>query len=309
MIESTAVPCEFVMSLLEDEIRVSLFYDGGTIGGYRLLMPQKNVTDDTTKVLIFDEKELPRAVLICSYIKFGDLPCRSVYKSSEAKLKLSGNASDVVLSPLAYGEKEGVSFALWKYYSPFSSNKALRYIQKKKLQSNVFAWLLDATKQSKVKLIQTELCDVVVKPLELLQDMRGVNSKIKREVVKQLTSISKDQWEPFFCIEHNDFWLGNVLINKNNSYGISVIDWAGSNSKGMAIYDLVRMSLSLKVSDRFFVNQLRLTCQVMNCDLNSSKGYLLSSFANLAENLGDFPEERFIGLLDKSCDYLFDNVN
>jgi len=278
------------------------------VGSYQLLMPQKSVVDDTTKVLILNENKEAIAVLICAYIKFGDLPKKAVLNSSEIKLKLNGEVSDVVISPLCYGEKAGVYYSLWQYYSPFSSNKAIKYIQKNKLKSQIFSWLLSASEQSKVKASEEEVREKFIKPLELLYENNSIRAEIKHEIGGQIKKIKNKKWQPFFCIEHNDFWLGNILINKKNSYGISVIDWAGANSKGFAIYDLIRISLSMKVSNAFFLNQLSLICEVLECDIENSKGYLLSSFANLAMNLGDFPEERFVCLLDASCEYLFKKI-
>ena len=96
---------------------------------------------------------------------------------------------------------------------------------------------------------------------------------------------------------HNDLWQGNILLNSDG--GIVVIDWPGSVVKGYAIYDLIRLAESLRLSDRALGEQLRAHCRLLGCEPKDSVSHLAAALGHLLGDLDHFPMHLFLPLADR----------
>ena len=120
-------------------------------------------------------------------------------------------------------------------------------------------------------------------------------------------AINNGAWQPYFVSAHNDLWRGNVLNSKSTKFVL--IDWDGITLKGYAFYDLVRVAGSFKLNKAKFQNALQQYCDVMGCNKTQAKYYLISAFAFLHANLGDWQYERFLILLNDCMEYFETNAD
>ena len=263
------------------------------------LAAPKAVLDDTAKFLLFNKQRIPAAVLICGKTEFGNLAGRSAERVSNIRASLQGDEKKAVLAPLDYGDINGLNFALWPYRKPLSGNKILGRLQRYSLRKKILSWLHNATHQTIQKPLNAELEEVFISPLKALQSSEEIKGTLDKRVHNFIGKIESQSWKPVFTMAHNDLWVGNVLNAKDNKYKISVIDWAGSNLKGIAIFDLVKICIDLRVRGNAYSIEVKKACDLLECDMHDSEGYLLASMALLLQNIEHFPRDRFFKLLQR----------
>jgi len=290
-----------ILEVLELEI----FFNNGELGKAVYLFPPKKVIDDTTKILIFNKKREKIAVLICSYTKYSILPERNLKKSQKIKQFLGLEVSNVIIDPLLYGNKNGISFVVWPYYYPLSRNTLLKNIQFYKIKKPILNWLRELIRLTLKKPTKREISNRFLIPLQNLHSNYNLSSSIKDEICNSIGRLKNGGWNPFFSLAHNDLWSGNILLKRKNGKEIFIIDWGGSSMKSYPINDLSSVFRRLNYSRKDFVKELKIHSEILNCELEDTKSYLLSSLASLGMNLDQFPEERFLQVVESSCNYLF----
>jgi len=310
---SVGVSKEFILNSIGDDLTVML----GKLGGFshlEVLHDNKTIADATTKMFVFNENNERVAFLLCNFSEAGDIGRRNLLNNQQFKDGLNKKNGSVLLDPMLSGEVEGVEYSVWPYCTPLGEGLGLirRKIQLFQIRPLVLEWLINANKDSLLLASQSEVTNDFIIPLKQLSKRVGITPRVKDEINWQIQCLQDKSWKPYFVLAHNDLWKGNILINKNkvdNSYGgVSVIDWAGGFYRSFAVYDLVRVSMSLKVSRSTFQQELEKHCTILLCNKKNLLGYLLASFAFLANNLGEFPEVRFIELLHNCFDYLDDKI-
>jgi hypothetical protein len=308
---SIAVPIELIINQLKPNLEDKLKNQGG-FGFAKIVQNGENNLDDTTKIVIFDKNNIEAAFLLCSFSKFGTIPTRNSKKSAEIKKNLGEELGSVLLEPIISGEVGGVDYAVWPYCQPLKSHFISRKFQMLQLKPIIFSWLRDATKVSMCEVSESELQNNFINPLKRLAVKDKIRKDVKNEISFQIKSLEEQDWKPFFVLAHNDLWQDNILVNTKNTgnpfHGLTIIDWAGANYNSFAMYDLVRLALSLDLSKHKFKHELVLHCEILGCNKRDSLGYLLASFAFLAENLDQFPEDMFIKVVHESFDYLRNHV-
>lgn len=304
---NVGVPIDLIMNLIQPSLEIDLLSLGGF--GYAEMLPgAKNILDDTTKIVIYNKNNKRVAFLLCAFSKFSDLPIRNVKKSADIKFNLGKELGSVLLDPINSGENDGIGYVVWPYCRPLESGLFRRKLQLFHLKPIILTWLKSVNESSICRAKDDEVLSYFINPLQRLRENKNISKEVKDEINFQIRSLESHSWSPFFVMAHNDFWLDNILIDENNIenkfHGLTVIDWAGSNYKSFAIYDLVRMAISLRLSRTAFSAELLAHCNILNCNKRNATGYLLASLAFLADNLEQFPEERFNRLLNNCFNYL-----
>ena len=77
-----------------------------------------------------------------------------------------------------------------------------------------------------------------------------------------------------------------------------MIDWRGLQLRGHGVYDLVRMAMSIRLPAAAFAAELKAHCTLLQCEQRHLRHHLMCAFAQLADNLGAWPVERFAELAD-----------
>ena len=123
-----------------------------------------------------------------------------------------------------------------------------------------------------------------------------------------LERISTKEWQPKHVLMHGDLWLGNILLKKNPNIlntlkpydNFVVTDWAGSEVKGYAMYDLIRFAESTNLSSKKIKFEIERHCKLLNCNPVDACSYLLAGLGFIGMNLENFPLNRFISM-SESC--------
>jgi len=279
--------------------------DKGGLGSVEYLYPPKTIQDSTTSILIRNKKNKKIAVLLCARSEYSKNIERNVVNAEKAKRLVSG---DNILDPLFYQEKEGISCAAWPYCEPLSENSLLGPIQRRIITPSILKWLSDLTKNSLKKTSYEEQQNDFLIPLENFASNNKIDKEMSIAINKAIDNYQKKSWIPQFVLAHNDLRKCNILHGLARGSSFTVIDWAGANFNGYAIYDFVCISSSLNISPEKFIRELREHCKILECDIKDSISYLLASLANLGMNLECFPEENYLNLVKYTTGYLFSRI-
>ena len=261
------------------------------------------VSDATQKCLVYTtSNKQPNAFVLVSSIKNAN-----AIKSGH--VKLCGLANNVgaklaqnLLMPLVLGESEGLSYSISQYHRPLHSKFLLKQIDNWRICASLINWVIDVAKVTKIKANAAEIEAQFARPLMALSQASGLKQAYKNIIADAIEAINNNTWQPFFVSAHNDLWRGNVLSSNNTKFVL--IDWDGVTLKGYAFYDLVRVASSFNLSKAKFQTALQQYCALMGCDKKQAKYYLVSAFAFLYANLGDWQYKRFLTLLGDCMDYV-----
>jgi hypothetical protein len=276
------------------------------IGEITSFFQTKGLMDETVKLMVKDSNGHNIAVVLCSSPVSPKLVARGAKNSHLAKHMLNPVLGNHILTPLYEGDFQGLSYTITRYCMPLSSNRAIWYFERALLSPLLFKWLAMITRATVTQLNSSQIETEFVIPLHHLIELDGMTDGIRSRAKQALDRIERGQWQPCQLLMHGDLWAGNILLDINNrdTFHIippfKIIDWAGSLIQGYAMYDLLRLGLSLKLTTTQMHQQIASHCQILNCDLVDASSHLLSALAYMSMNLEYFPLHRFVTTAD-SC--------
>ncbi len=261
------------------------------------------VSDATKKFLIYTTRnKQPKAFVLLS-------PAKKPNAIKSGHMKLRGLANNVgiklaqnLLMPLEIGESDGLSYSISAYHRPLHTTFLLKQMDNWCVRASLVNWVIDVAKATKANASVAEIETQFTQPLVALSQANDVKQAYKNSIIEATEAINNGTWQPYFVSAHNDLWRGNVLSSNNTKFVL--IDWDGVTLMGYAFYDLVRVAGSFNLSKGKFHVALQQYCAVMGCDKKQAKYYLISAFAFLYADLGDWQYERFLILLNDCMEYL-----
>ena len=262
------------------------------------------VSDATLKFLVYTTgNKQPKAFVLIS-------PAKKPNTIKSGHMKLRGLANNVgsklaqnLLIPLELGESNGLSYSISAYHRSLHNTFLLKQVDNWCVSASLVNWVIDVAKATKASASVVEIETQFTQPLMALSQANDVKQAYKNSIVEAIEAINNGAWQPYFVNAHNDLWRGNVLSSNNTKFVL--IDWDGVTLKGYAFYDLVRVAGSFNLSKAKFQVALQQYCGVMGCDKKQAKYYLISAFAFLYADLGEWQYERFLILLN-DCMEFFD---
>ena len=274
----------------------------------QVLKTEVLVSDATLKFLVYTNgNKQPQAFVLLS-------PAKKPNTIKSGYTKLCGLAKQVgtqlaqnLLMPVEIGESDGLSYSISAYHRPLHNIVLLKQIDNWRVSTSLVNWVIDVANATKVNASVVEIESKFNQPLTALSQASGVKQAYKNTLIEAIEAINNGTWQPYFVSAHNDLWRGNVLNSKSTKFVL--IDWDGVTLKGYAFYDLVRVAGSFKLNKAKFQNALQQYCDVMGCNKTQATYYLISAFAFLHANLGDWQYERFLILLNDCMEYFEANAN
>lgn len=299
---------------LNAEVQAICLFDNryGTLRISELERPL--LVDDAQQVFVLsDSAGIERAVLHCSPLLDPDAVLRAVEHVRQMKKHLNARAGAFVVDVLAEGRLSGLSYCVSPFCYGLSKRRPLRWIQRSLIRPRIFAWLLDVVKSTVIDVAPDRKDAAFAKPLQQLVACPGISSTLREHAERALERLSSGAWKPRQVVMHGDFWRGNIMIRPSlHSFEwwpdrAVIIDWASSLVHGYAIYDLVCMAESLKMSAKALRRELEQHCELLQCELSDSRCYLVAALAWLQLNRGFFQLERYQELAQE-CFFTLDRA-
>lgn len=259
----------------------------------------KTVADATTKFLLRTNTAGPIAVVLCSRPKAPELVERGVRQAEAVRKIVGDDLGEAIIRPIRSGYVEGRSYAVYPYCREFSSWRPRRIFQRKCIQRSLFTWLRNVTNvAARVHAVGAETCTAYANALSHLVQVNLFNNEIVNAARAALDRLDSGQWKPRHTCDHNDLYMSNIMLPartaEQRAYPFTIIDWAGANSKGYGIYDLVRLARAVKLSDKAMSRELRIHTQSLGGGIKDAPGHLLASLGRLHQHLEEFPLDRFL---------------
>jgi hypothetical protein len=256
---------------------------------------------DSASILVVGDKT-PLAILAVSPEEFPDLVFVEQEKASRMKGALGPELGSPIVVPIAQGYLNGGrSYALLRRKTPLSDNRIVWPIQRRSLKSHLTRWLrgINATTTTR-----SESFGLYRSSLEHLCGMTGLSESIRSVSRRALDRLLAGDFVPRSTPMHNDLWKGNILLPSSGddedkqTFPFFVIDWRGSRIDGFPLFDLVRLSMSLRFSARELRQELMHSCQSLGCEFSDAPYFVATALGEIASRHDQFPVQAFLGMAE-----------
>lgn len=273
------------------------------VGGPVTLAPfgdAKECIDSTTKVVVSAQCGQPAAVIVCSRPAAPEVASRAAKVAEEVRDVVGKELGEAIIRPIVSGHIQGRSYVLLPYCPDFSAYKPVRLAQRMLIRRPLLNWLQQATASAVKAHSAADAKRSFTAALEHLEQQNLFDEGVQTEIRRSLQRIELGQWQPRHTFDHNDLWLGNVMLAPKTTmfapsrYPFVLIDWPGANPMGYGIYDLIRIAPELKLSAAGLKKELIAHSLALQCDLEDTRGHLLAALGYLHMNIENFPERRYI---------------
>jgi hypothetical protein len=273
-----------------------------------LLSAPGKIEDGIKVLLIRDSARQPRAVILVSSPAAPNMVERAMRRARLAKSILGNFGGAHILDPVTEGKTDGLTYAVLPYCRPLSDSRPVWWIQRAFLLPSLLAWLRRATECTARELNPDSVDQRFGEPLRRLATLQLLGARMRAAASRALERLEADAWTPRFVLMHGDFWKGNVLTRPASASverrawqeGFVIIDWAGSEVEGYAIYDLVRLSESMRVHPRRIREEVEKHCRLLSCVPADARSYLLAALGHIALHLEHFPLFRYVQMAESS---------
>ena len=274
---------------------VGIDYLAGRVSGQAALrLLSSGITADATQT--FEVEGNPPKILQVSPEAFPHVVRDAAQKAEAARAALGDALGWAVLAPLEQWETNGISCAFYERLRPISANRIGAFLQKRRITPLVIEWLhriaaIDRGHNNQAETCLTALANCPCAPLRIAAD--GALDRLNRGL-----------FAPRFRVMHTDFWIGNILLDPSGLRDFVVIDWRGSQVDGYPVFDLIRFADSVRLGPDMLRSELQKHAQVLGCELEDSRSYLLAALGHIWMNLDQFPAERFASMGERSLNVL-----
>lgn len=266
------------------------------------------VADSPSRCLVVDQRGRSVGVLFLSNPTSPLLMHRAIQRSRSAREILGRHLKSVVLQPILEGEYDGLSYVMWPRHRILSSRRLLRHVQTRSIASRVLDWLRQVQSQTCAVASGHRLVEGYLDPL----GRAAVDARFSEFhcclARRGLQEIDSGTWSPRTVLEHNDFWLGNLLlprgfpVRRTHPFGFFVIDWAGARVQGYPFLDLFRFCTSSGASLKLMRSEVAAHCRILGCGEQHVLPYLMSALIALGSKLEHFPERRYHAMCRRIVD-------
>jgi hypothetical protein len=269
--------------------------DRGGLGTVSAVALRRMVSDHCDKFIVLDRSDKPVAFVALSPPGYPHAVSRAAERAASARDRLDIVLGSVVLTPLHVGESNGASYSITAYCAPLSSNRWVGRWQRWRVGSAALEWLAAVVEYTATPAGPDQAERLFAGPLRSLAEHRAIDADVRAAAARAQAELATGAWMPRTVLAHNDFWAGN-LVQRPGPSGpgapFFVIDWGGSLTEGHAIYDLVRMAMSLNLGPERIGPVLAAHCRALGCETATASHYLMSALGYLCENLAEWPVDQ-----------------
>nr|WP_290825051.1 phosphotransferase [Halomonas sp.] len=229
-----------------------------------------------------------------------ELVQRGVENILKARSLVGESCAAAILPPVLTGQIDGRTYALWQKHQPLPTGIGSKIVKRWMYAPRILDWAHELCADSLRPALDEK--SQFQAPLELVSRDAAFPPAMRRYAENALNRIG--DLRLMQCIQHGDFWEGNVLRSMRGDSELFVIDWAGANLTGYPVMDVTRMLMSLSCSKRARDYNYGRLCRTLSCDRCDLVVYALASIGYLGANLEHFPVDRYYKLGVRIFNYL-----
>ena len=293
------VPWSDLKSAINDTL-ASTFLECGLARDLSVIRAKPSVADGTSIYSV--GRGSKRAILLVSPAEFPEVVSQDLAKAAAMRNHLGEKLGSVILIPLAEGYLLNRSYALVPFRRAYSDNRLFWTLQKHRLKPQVIEWLQTVNAQYGVSAYSASDREQFVRPLQYLSTMPAMDAHIRDAATTALDRLLTGKFQPYFVPMHNDLWKGNFLrpmrddARSKAGYRFIIIDWRGSRIHGFPIYDLVRVSLSVKMAANELRTEIIRATAALDGDPVDALSYVMVALGEIAFRLDQLPLDRYLQL-------------
>lgn len=215
-----------------------------------------------------------------------------------------GFISAHLLPPVCKGKLEEKTFAIYPFKQDLHTGieSKLRRIY---LKQRIMDLLMQVAEASMEIVPEENALRIVTERFGLLAEIFD-STAMQLHIKNGLNAVRNGIWQPVHMLDHNDLWLGNILVGKSwhDRKNFYLIDWTGANMNSFGVHDLLTFSQSAGSSKREVSAMLDKLAIRPNMDRNHLTYQYLMRIGDLSGKLDDFPLERFSSKVNTELAYL-----
>lgn len=303
-----------IQSSLSEPLAVAIGEEPDRLG-YKVVS-EAGLADGTTVVSLSRADGTPAAAVLCSPVAFPRMVDHAMDMAARVKETIGPILGIRILDPLLRGELEGTSFAVLPYCCPLSEGRLMSRVQDLALRPSLFDWTLELTKTTSSTGDHVATEDRFAKRLEHVAAIDTLDAPVRHAASDAMRRLASGQWKPRHVVMHGDLWRGNVLIRPSASLNscthlserFVVIDWPGAELMGYAIFDVVRLAHSMRLTRRQLAFEIGRHCASLECEPRDACSYLIAALGHVGMSLNCFPVEQYMRVVHTSFGALSDCV-
>lgn len=286
--------------------------NAGTLRSLIKPTTEARVADATNTYYIDGLTRSDDCVLLVSPPDFPDIVGASAKAALAARALLDGDLGTRVCAPILVDHWQGQSFAIYPRLHAFSQNRMLLHGQKRRAAAAILRWLSDVIEATAVEqTLAAEIEARFVRPLQQLIHDNDIPAAVRASARLSLAAVEAGRVRTFTCLQHGDFWFGNIMFDRSSVPGIApfvqrfkVIDWGSSRTDGYPGIDLVRFLLSAFGPGAHSVHCLERQCNSARSSLADMAVACLCALGRLGIELDEFPKRNFVGMVGEIHGFL-----
>lgn len=263
------------------------------LGSVRFLAAPKSVADDTTKVLATNGEGRPAAVLLISSERSPDLVARGQDRARAAREALGPALGAAILTPLAEGSRDGLSWVVLPYRQPLADRRLAWWWERRTIGPAVIDWLEAAAGKTRHEPLDSELASGFEEPLQRALSFPDMPAPVRDAARSGLAALAAGRWRPHWVLAHNDLWKGNVLRAGGEDSRFVVIDWPAAAVRGHPFFDLVRCARSFGLGQAQLARAVRRQAVLLGCEVSDARFHLAAAIGQIGLILEHMPPELY----------------
>ena len=268
------------------------------------LCEPKDVADDPAKLLVKDLRGRKLAVVLVASPVEPELVGRGMRIAGEAKHVLGESLGCVILTPLGEGTIRGLSYTILPFQRPISEGMIARRYWRLVLRPKVLDWVAGISERTATRVDDVDVQSTFEVPLEHLAALETMHPEIRSAARNSLLQLKGSEWEPYSVLMHGDLWEDNLLLASPSPWFSTdrrnppfvVIDWPGATLRGYPMYDLLRITHSMRLGNSALRREISRHCEIFGVGAAGAVGHLLACLGHIGLNLGCFPMEMYTAM-------------
>lgn len=255
--------------------------------------------DATRKIVTHDERGIPNGFTLVSSPAAPGMVRRGASRARSIARALPEPTAAVILLPVAEGEHEGCSFAIYPLRKPVATGRIRRRIQQLRVRNALLNWKAGVTHTTAKPIEDSDSRERLTNALTATASQRDMPKLLREVATDALRRMETTGWTIRSTAIHNDFWWGNVVLaspQDSGGYGFQVVDWASATLCGFGTYDLLRMLRSLRMCTRQRRYWIRREAAALGCNVRDLRVHLAAGLGDLSMHLENFPRRRFLAM-------------
>lgn len=264
------------------------------------LCKPSGVADDATKLVATNKDNQRIAVVLVSSTVEPGLIQYSIDQAKKIQYHLGPSLGSAILTPAFNGTINNCTYTTLPYCKPVSKERIRKRIHRMMFRSTLLEWLAQVVETTVHAPDAEKIESEFITPLRYLIATETVPRRVRDAAEHSLDRLGQGAWHPRHVLMHGDLWEGNILFSPKSTHAaknpfskLAIIDWPGGLIEGYAMFDLIRLGISIQLSGSTFKKHIRRHCRSLECDPIDARSHLLCALGNLRMNLGQFPPHRY----------------